>query len=177
MSLEAVVSFWQKVQSDERMQAQINPAAGAVPRLHGGVGAGALERLTEIARKAGFECSAEEFASVEAVIRFWDEVRENVKLQRVLSELEDQPMDKASGAIVALARSAGYNFSEYDLRAVTVAQLEAPIAGAKPKSRGKGVAAAVKGTGFDKSLRAALNGGWTAAHRFRLGPGAVSEYM
>ena len=180
MAFESVIAFWQKVQGDAQLQERVNPAAGQVPRLHHGVHDSELAALADIAQAAGFSATTEEFAAAEAVIRFWNQVRTDQALQKALKPVEKTTSTDAAGEDVArIAHTAGFRFSGKQLNAVTAALIEGgagPKGGATEGKAGHAVGQ-MAGSAYGQSFQTALRNGWTAAFRYKIGPGAVAEYM
>jgi hypothetical protein len=169
MAFEAVVAFWQKVQEDTQLQERVNPADGKVPRLGGGVHHSELLGLSEIAKKAGFDATPEEFAAAESVIRFWHHVKNDHSLQKSLKVTEGlTSSDDAAKEVARIAQSSGFHFSGEQLYAVTSALVQGgagPIGVTPPQGS------------YGLSFQTALLNGWNAAFRYKVGPGAVAEYM
>jgi len=169
MAFESVIAFWQKVQADPKLQERVNPADGKVPRLRAGVRHSELAALSEIARTAGFNATPEEFAAAESVIRFWNQVQTDLALQEALKPVEKiTSTDVAAEEVSHIAHSAGFHFSGKQLNAVTAALIE----GGGGHTPGQST-----GSGYEQSFHIALANGWTAAFRYKIGPGAVAEYM
>src|SRR5688572_25615388 len=126
MSIANVVAFWQKVQSDKALQAQIAPGGSAgVPKLGKSITPGQLTGLVKVAREAGFACTAEELSAAEHVIRFWQEVSQDKKLQTELEKAKSLSESEASKEIVRIAGSRGFKFSADELNAVSPAVMAA----------------------------------------------------
>jgi hypothetical protein len=169
MAFESVIGFWQKVQADPKLQERVNPADGKVPRLHVGVRQSELVALSEIAKSAGFTATPEEFAAAESVIRFWNQVQTDHTLQQALKPVEKiTTTDVAAEEVSRIAHSAGFHFTGKQLNAVTAALIE----GGAGHTGGP-----ITGNAYEQSFRTALANGWTAAFRYKIGPGAVAEYM
>src|SRR5260370_28269551 len=167
MAFESVIAFWQKVQADPKLQERVNQADGKVPRLHVGVRESELVALSEIAKSAGFNATPEEFAAAESVIRFWHQVQTDHALQQGLKPVEKiTSTDAAAEEVSRIAQSAGFRFNGKQLNAVTAALIE----GGASQTGGKGT-----GSAYGHSFQTALLNGWTAAFRYKIGPGAVAE--
>lgn len=120
MSYETVIAFWQKVSEDKALQEKINPQGGKVPKLHGSVKPDELKDLSKIAKDAGYDCSPEELAATEAVMRFWGQVTKDKQLQEKLKPAHSiNAIDQASAEIARVAGDAGYKFTGQQVNAIT----------------------------------------------------------
>ena len=176
MSLENVIAFWQKVTEDKTLQEKIDPRNGQVPRLHASVKPNELDRLSSIAKEAGYDCSAEELAASEAVMRFWQDVGRNQQLQGRLKPAQSiASEEKAAAEIARIASESGYRFSGEQLNKVTGLLQNTGWMGEKQLSDKQ--LDSVTGGGYSTSLNLALNGSLTTSIRPLIGPGGVCEYM
>ena len=167
MSIANVVSFWQRVQADESLQAKVAPGGSAgVPKLQKDTTAKQLTGLVTVCREAGFQCTAEELSAAEHVLRFWQEVSQDTKLQAELEKAKYLPEAEATKEIVRLAEARGFRFSADELNAVSPAVIAAGKIG-EPSDR--------QLEALSSSLSLAYKGGW--APDFRLGPGSIARYM
>ena len=80
----------------------------------------------------------------------------------------DLEPNRAYAEVTRIAHAAGFPFSATQLHAVTAALIEGGAG-----HRG----GPLTGSAYDHSFRTALLNGWTAAFRYKVGPGAVAEYM
>lgn len=123
MSMEAVLAFWHKVESDPNLQKRVQPGKGEVPKMHAGVTAAELEGLATIARQAGFDCTAEELRAAESVSRFWERVSSDEALQKSLLPADGLPRAQAVSLVLSVANKAGFRFDLAQLDAVSKAKL------------------------------------------------------
>jgi predicted ribosomally synthesized peptide with nif11-like leader len=181
MSVENVVSFWEKVQQDKDLQSRVNPKAGTVPKMGANVQPDALKDLARIAKEAGYDATPQEFAAAESVMRFWDQVSKDKNLQNSLKGAQAGSEGEAAAAVVKVAQGAGYKFTGKELTTVTNAlQGTGWMKGSSELSDDElqSVAGGLTATQFPTlfSYKLALTGGLQTSFR-RIGPGSVAEYM
>jgi hypothetical protein len=168
MSYENAVGFWQKVQRDTELQDGLGPLRsrpkGEVP-----------EAVAAFARRKGFEVTAPELLSTEAVVAFWDKAQRTSGLREKLEQAGRMKTEKeASDMVLAIAQESGFDFPKEALDTVTAALAEA------------GSAASGDGTelsnqdlkhvvgGVSASFNAAVQGMWSP--RALLGPGVIATW-
>jgi hypothetical protein len=156
MSMEAVLAFWKRVESNTELQQRVQPGKGEVPKLHAGVSAAELEGLAKIARQAGFDCTAEELRAAESVAGFWERVSSDEALQKSLLPAEGLPRAEAVSLVLGVANKSGFRFDLAQLDAVSKAKLRV-----KPKTKGElsddQVEAVAGGTITDSTSSFSLN--------------------
>lgn len=166
MSTEQVIAFWQRVQNDEQLQRRVHPSGGQVPKLHAGTQPAELGGLCRIAEDIGFTCTAEEFAAVEAVMRFWSQVHKDEQLQERLKTAEAmESHDQALAEVARIAGEAGFHFNAEQLDAVTRAHMEATgqltSEGELSEEQLEQLAGGASGVpGYPLSFNYALSGQW-----------------
>lgn len=181
MAYDSVIAFWQKVGTDKALQEKIAPQGGQVPKLHGSVKPDELKELSKIAKDEGFDCSPEELAATEAVIRFWEQVTKDKQLQEKLKPAQSiDAIDRASDEIARVAGEAGYQFTGQQVNTITGLLQNTEYMGerelsAKQLDNVVGGAIGTRATSFDLALSGKLAPTLRTAPR--VGPGGVSQYM
>jgi hypothetical protein len=181
MSYEGVIGFWQKVSEDKTLQDKIAPKAGKVPLLDGSNKPEELKELSNIAKSAGFDASAEELAATEAVMRFWGQVTKDMKLQERLKPAQSiQSVDRASAEIARIAGEVGYSFTGPQVNTITALLQNTGVMGEREMSD-KQLDSVVGGSlnAYSLSYDAAISGKFMTSLRKvpMIGPGGVSQYM
>ncbi len=110
MSVESVMRFLQEVELDSKLQEELQGISLEEKT------ALSIERGAEL----GFDFGADELAEVGQIHQFWEHAAQDVDLKAKLGALESPKTVVAS--VVALAQSAGFDFSANSL--ATVLQLQ-----------------------------------------------------
>lgn len=122
MSLQNVVGFWQKVQTDVALRDQVI----LTNRDEG------LRRIVQIAGQNGFDFTQAEVLEAEAVLAFWQRVQSDGELQARLKQtrlLESE--GQAAAEVVKIARDAGFVFSNDALKKISEPYVRAYAASAR----------------------------------------------
>jgi predicted ribosomally synthesized peptide with nif11-like leader len=179
MSLENVISFWQKVQQDKSLQSRVHPQAGKVPKMSADLKPEALQELARISKEAGYDATPQEFVAAESVMRFWETVSKDKSLQAALKTAQAATEAEATASVVKVADGAGYHFTPNELTTVTTALQGTgwmSTAGELSDEQLKSVAGGLTSYSTLTSYNLALTGALQTSFR-RIGPGSVAEYM
>lgn len=182
MSIQNVISFWQKVQEDKALQKRVHPQAGKVPKLGANVKAEELKELANIAKESGYTATPQEFATTESVMRFWEKVSKDKTLQGRLKPAQGMNEAKASEAATQVAKDAGFRFTPGELATVTNALQGTGWIAHKAELSDAQLEGVAGGGGVPGSpslllsYNAAAQGLLATSFR-RIGPGSVAEYM
>lgn len=181
MSYAKVIEFWQQVAVDKALQDKVDPSKGVVPKLTGSAKADELTALAKIASDAGFECTADELATSEAVMKFWEQVAKDATLQASLRPAQAlAAAELASAEVSRIASQAGYRFSGPQLDAVTSVLQGTGWMGDQELSADQleeVVGGVMMSSSYSTSLNLAVSGKLTTSFRNLVGPGAVAQYM
>jgi hypothetical protein len=192
MSIEAAIGFWKRVAEDPALQEKVNPRGGAVPAVDAEVSGHQLQQLSTIAGECGFEADGDEFATVEAVLRFWEAVAVDPRLQDRIRPSETlSSVDDAAGLVASVANDAGFRFSPQELIAATeslagtgwMTSVERDdevepfsLAGTTGTTYLQPTSSTLQTSPFVSSFNLATSGQLSTSFR-RVGPGLAAEYM
>ena len=162
MSLDNVIAFWQKVQNDRSLREKLGAETN-------------VARVTEIAKQAGFACTADELMAADSVIRFWTHVANDSSVRDELSAAKNLDANAASKEIVRVAARHGFAFTAEQMIVVTPTLMAAGNAasGELDAAALSNVTGGVQAQGKDvsASLKSAISG--QLSPDMRIGGGLV----
>jgi predicted ribosomally synthesized peptide with nif11-like leader len=122
MSMESVVSFWKKVDTDAALQRHLDPKGEGIPALQSPE---SLEWVSGVARKNGFAASSDEFRAAELIKQFWMKVDRDSSLQKELLSADGMKPHEALQLIHRVAKKSGYDVTPEQIDVVSRAQAQA----------------------------------------------------
>lgn len=160
MSLENVIAFWRKVQSDASLQAKARAEASDAGRL------------VEIAAEAGCACTAAELMAADSVLRFWTEVAKDTGLQTQLQAAKNLDPSAAAQEVMRVASARGFSFTAEQMSVVTPAVMAAGSGDLDDASLSSVTGGAgLQAQDVSTSLKSALKGGFDT--KLKIGTGLV----
>ena len=122
MTMESVVSFWKKVDTDSALQRQLDPKGAGIPALQSPE---SLDWVSGVARKNGYQATSDEFRAAELIKQFWMKVDRDTSLQKELLPADSMKPHEALQLIHKVAKKSGYDVTPEQIDIISRAQAQA----------------------------------------------------